>query len=293
MSTATVEQVPTGTFNVDPVHSTFGFVVTHNGVSKFRGHFEQVDAKLEGGALTGTANVDSVKTAIPQLKDHLVSPEFFNAAETPTVEFRSTTEIRDRRRRQCRDRRRADGSRRDQARHGKGQLSRPVAEHDWRRASSASTSRPTIDRRDYGLNWQAQLPTGGEVLGLGRHARGSPRVHPPGGVAAMLRILGISGSLRTRFAQHERCSGRRPTCCRPGSSSTSTTAFATLPPYDPDLDVPELARLRRWSLLREMISCAPTAVLIATPEYNGSIPGVLKNALDWASRPVPGQRSPR
>ena len=161
MSTATVEQVPTGTFNVDPVHGTFGFVVAHNGVSKFRGHFEQVDAKLEGGALTGTAQVDSVKTAIPQLKDHLVSPEFFNAAETPTVGFRST-EIRI-----------AD----DGSAEIDGELTiRGVTKAVTARGSVATGANmtgaevvgldleATIDRRDYGLNWQAQLPTGGEVL---------------------------------------------------------------------------------------------------------------------------------
>jgi chromate reductase len=57
-----------------------------------------------------------------------------------------------------------------------------------------------------------------------------------------------------------------------------------LPPYDPGLDVepadPAVARLR------QAIADAD-GVLIATPEYNGSIPGVLKNALDWASRPFP------
>jgi polyisoprenoid-binding protein YceI len=90
MSTTTIQQVPSGTYTVDPVHSSFGFAVRHNGVSKFRGQFEQVDAKLEDGVLTGAAQVESVKTAIPQLKDHLVSPEFFNAGETPTVDFRSS-----------------------------------------------------------------------------------------------------------------------------------------------------------------------------------------------------------
>ena len=98
----------------------------------------------------------------------------------------------------------------------------------------------------------------------------------------MLRILGISGSLR-RDSTIRTCSGRRPTCCRPGSSSTSTTAFAICrhtPRPDVEPAAPAVARLR------EMISSAD-GILIATPEYNGSIPGVLKNALDWASRPFP------
>src|SRR5437588_1757260 len=161
MSTTTIEQVPAGTYAVDPVHSTFGFVVTHNGVSKFRGVFEQVDAKLEDGVLVGTAQVDSVKTAIPQLKEHLLSPEFFNAAETPTVTFRSN-EIRT-----------AD----DGTVEIDGELTlRGVTKPVIAKGSFASgvgisgaevvgfDLEATVDRRDYGLNWQAQLPKGGEVL---------------------------------------------------------------------------------------------------------------------------------
>ena len=90
MSATTIERIPTGTWKLDPFHSTFGFLVTHNGVSKFRGQFEQVEATLEDGVLVGTAQVDSVRTAIPQLNEHLVSPDFFNAVETPTITFRST-----------------------------------------------------------------------------------------------------------------------------------------------------------------------------------------------------------
>jgi polyisoprenoid-binding protein YceI len=90
MSTTTITELPAGTYNLDPVHSSFGFTVTHNDVSKFHGQFEQVEAKLEDGELVGVAQVESVKTAIPQLKEHLVSPEFFNVAETPTITFRSS-----------------------------------------------------------------------------------------------------------------------------------------------------------------------------------------------------------
>jgi chromate reductase, NAD(P)H dehydrogenase (quinone) len=56
-----------------------------------------------------------------------------------------------------------------------------------------------------------------------------------------------------------------------------------VPPYDEDDDVePAPAAVRR---LRAAIAGAD-ALLFATPEYNSSIPGQLKNALDWASRPL-------
>ena len=62
------------------------------------------------------------------------------------------------------------------------------------------------------------------------------------------------------------------------------TDLALVPPYSEDHDVePAPAPVAR---LRSRIETAD-ALLIATPEYNGSIPGQLKNALDWASRPYP------
>ena len=61
-----------------------------------------------------------------------------------------------------------------------------------------------------------------------------------------------------------------------------------MPPYDEDLDTPEPpAEVAR---LRDAIARAD-ALLIATPEYNSSIPGCLKNAIDWASRPRLESRS--
>ena len=89
MSTTTLQQVPTGTYTVDPIHSTFGFAVKHNGISLFRGQFEQVDASLKDGVLRGSVQVDSVKTPIADLKGHLLSPDFFDAEQTPTIDFTS------------------------------------------------------------------------------------------------------------------------------------------------------------------------------------------------------------
>jgi polyisoprenoid-binding protein YceI len=161
MSTTTVEKVPTGRHSLDPVHSTFGFAIKHNGVSTFRGQFEQVDAKLEDGVLTGSAQVESVKTAIPDLKQHLLSPDFFNAAETPTVEFRST-DIRitsgdevvlegELTIRGVTKQVTAKGS----IAHGENIAGTEVVGFDLE---------ARVDRREYGLNWQATLPSGGDVL---------------------------------------------------------------------------------------------------------------------------------
>jgi polyisoprenoid-binding protein YceI len=160
MST-TIQQVPAGTYNVDAVHSSFGFAIRHNGVSTFRGQFEQVDAQLEDGVLVGSAQVESVKTAIPDLKGHLLSPEFFNAAETPTVEFRSNDiRIAD------------DGSVEVEGELTIRGITKPVtAKGSFAAGVGISGAEvvgldleATIDRREYDLNWQAQLPAGGDVL---------------------------------------------------------------------------------------------------------------------------------
>jgi polyisoprenoid-binding protein YceI len=161
MST-TVQQVPAGTYNLDPVHSTFGFVITHNGVSKFRGQFEQVDARLKDGELLGTAQVESVKTPIPQLKDHLLSPEFFDAAVAPTIAFRSTD----------------IAVAQDGSVEAAGELTIRGVTNPVTATGALATGQnmsgadvvgldlqAIVDRRDYGLDWQAQLPRGGEVLG--------------------------------------------------------------------------------------------------------------------------------
>ena len=162
MTTAVLQQIPAGSYELDPIHSSFGFTVKHNGVSSFRGQFEQVDASLRDGVLTGTVQVDSVKTPIPQLKDHLLSPEFFNAAETPTITFRST-DIR----------LGEDGSAEVDGELSIRGVTKPViAKGTYGRGTGLRGGEvvgfdleAAIDRRDYGLNCQAPLPGGGDALG--------------------------------------------------------------------------------------------------------------------------------
>src|SRR5205085_10713516 len=102
-------------------------------------------------------------------------------------------------------------------------------------------------------------------------------------VSPVLRILGISGSLR-RGSHNTSLLRAAAQLLPPGVELEVYDGLRDLPPYDADLDSqrphPAVARLRA-------AIASADAVLIATPEYNGSIPGALKNALDWASRPFP------
>ena len=161
MTTSALQATPAGTYQLDPVHSSLGFAVKHNGISTFRGQFEQVDASLEDGVLTGTAQVDSVKTVIPQLREHLLSPDFFNATETPTITFRSTDM-----------RLGEDGSAEVDGKLTMRGVTQPVtAKGTYGSATGLNGSQvvgfdleATVDRRDYGLNWQAPLPSGGDAV---------------------------------------------------------------------------------------------------------------------------------
>jgi len=96
-----------------------------------------------------------------------------------------------------------------------------------------------------------------------------------------VRVLGISGSLR-RDSYNSGLLRAAADLLPSGAELEVFDALKAIPPYDADDDV-ELAPAAVRAL-REAIADAD-AVLIATPEYNASVPGVLKNALDWASRP--------
>jgi chromate reductase len=99
----------------------------------------------------------------------------------------------------------------------------------------------------------------------------------------MLRILGISGSLR-EGSHNATLLRAAASALPPGVELEVYDGLRELPPYDADRDVePALGAVAK---LREAIAGAD-GVLIATPEFNGSVPGALKNALDWASRPFP------
>ena len=98
-----------------------------------------------------------------------------------------------------------------------------------------------------------------------------------------MRVLGISGSLRRDSHNSALLRAAGELVTEHGVEFVVFDGLKAIPPYDEDDDVgsgPDaVARFRR------AIADAD-AVLFATPEYNSSIPGVLKNAVDWASRPL-------
>jgi chromate reductase len=97
-----------------------------------------------------------------------------------------------------------------------------------------------------------------------------------------MRILGISGSLR-RGSHNRRLLRAAGALLPPGVELLEWDGLAALPAFDEDLeDTPP-------EPVREFLDAidGADALLIATPEYNASLPGALKNAIDWASRPFP------
>lgn len=166
MSTETVnQQVPEGAWTLDPIHSSISFAVTHNGITTFRSGFTEYEATLRGGedpALEGTVEVASIEIDEEMLKGHLLSPEFFDAERHPRLRF-SSTEL-------------------SIEEDGSARLSGELEIRGERRAVQATgrfgrlgadltgggrvglSLQAAVDRRDFGLEWQAELPGGGRAL---------------------------------------------------------------------------------------------------------------------------------
>lgn len=86
--------LPTGTWTVDPVHSNVEFSVKHVGIATVKGRFNQFEGTLEvgpdGAVGHGSVEVQSIDTGEQQRDDHLRSPDFFDVANHPKIDFRST-----------------------------------------------------------------------------------------------------------------------------------------------------------------------------------------------------------
>ncbi len=97
-----------------------------------------------------------------------------------------------------------------------------------------------------------------------------------------MRVLGISGSLR-RDSYNTKLLRNAGELLPPGVELEVWDELKAVPPFDEDEELgPAPAAVES---LREAVARAD-AIVFATPEYNASIPGQLKNAVDWLSRPV-------
>jgi chromate reductase len=96
-----------------------------------------------------------------------------------------------------------------------------------------------------------------------------------------MRVLGVSGSLR-RESHNSRLLRAAASLLPPEAELVPFEGLKAIPPFDEDDEVTPAPAVSSW---RRAVADAD-ALLFATPEYNSSIPGQLKNAVDWASRPL-------
>jgi polyisoprenoid-binding protein YceI len=166
MATAQAEStIPTGTWQSDPVHSSVGFAVKHV-VGTFRGSFNEFDATLSDASgspeLSGRAKVESVQVKEENLYAHLLSPEFFDNEQHPEIIFESKQVSVEGDRIVVEGDLTVKGITKEVT--ARGEIAGPAP-------GPADTERlgidleTIVDRHDFGLDWQMDLPGGGKALG--------------------------------------------------------------------------------------------------------------------------------
>jgi polyisoprenoid-binding protein YceI len=152
-----------GTYAADPIHSSFGFAVRYQGVSLFRGTLNEVTATLADGRLEGAAKVESISIRTPdQFRAHVLSAEFFDAANHPEVTFSSSSlDLRE------------DGTVEVDGELTIKGITRPVhAVGTWTEPAGDAFGgtrghlklEAVVDRTQFDMNWNLPLPSGGNAL---------------------------------------------------------------------------------------------------------------------------------
>jgi len=162
-----VTTVPVGTWRSDPVHSTFGFSVTHMIIATFRGSLTDFDATATGAGdgtatLSASGRVASVVTQDDNLTGHIQSPDFFDAQRHPEVRYTASDITRDGEDLRVRGELTLKGT--TLPLELTGTIAGPV-ETGPDTALVAIDLEGVIDRRDYGLSWNNPLPGGGFAVG--------------------------------------------------------------------------------------------------------------------------------
>jgi polyisoprenoid-binding protein YceI len=160
-TTEQTTRIPAATWALDRTHSSIGFAIRHNTVETFKGTFDEFDAKLVDGRLEGTAKVSSVNVEDDNLTGHLQTPDFFDAEQFPELRF-DTKAIE------------LDGARisvageltikgRTNPVELSGTIAGPVTD-GYGKERIGIDLETTINRHDFGVSWNADLPGGGTML---------------------------------------------------------------------------------------------------------------------------------
>jgi polyisoprenoid-binding protein YceI len=157
-----------GTWAIDPSHSSVDFTARHLMVSKVRGRFERfegiitIDEQLLASHVEATVDLASVDSRDPKRDEHLRSADFFDIESFPTLQFVSTGVRPDR------DDYVLTG---DLTVHG---VTRPVelklefngvSGDPWGGQRAGFTASTELSRKDFGLEWNVALETGGVLVG--------------------------------------------------------------------------------------------------------------------------------
>ena len=171
MSILAVPQTAVTTWNIDPAHSVAEFKVKHMMISNVKGQFTAVkgsltldEADLTNSVVEASIDAASINTREPQRDAHLKSPDFFDVEKFPTLSFKSNRVIRV-----------EDGELgvageltiHGVTRHVVFAVEGPTApaKDPWGNIRVGLAATTKINRKDFGLTWNAALETGGILVG--------------------------------------------------------------------------------------------------------------------------------
>ncbi len=171
MTTLTAPKTAVSTWNVDPVHSVAEFKVKHMMISNVKGRFTAISGKLAldeaditKSVITATIDAASIDTREAQRDAHLKSADFFDVEKFPTLVFQSSKVTR-----KSEDELAVEGN---LTIHGVTRkvvfdVEGPTAAHKdpWGNTRIGLSATTKINRKDFGLTWNAALETGGILVG--------------------------------------------------------------------------------------------------------------------------------
>jgi polyisoprenoid-binding protein YceI len=171
MSTLASPQTSTTTWNIDPVHSVAEFKVKHMMISNVKGQFPKVtgtlaldESDLANSQVEASIEAASIETRDPQRDAHLKSADFFDVEKFPILSFQSTriTLVWD-------GELAVEGNLTIRGVTRKVLFSvegpTPPAKDPWGNTRVAVSATTKINRKDFGLTWNAALETGGILVG--------------------------------------------------------------------------------------------------------------------------------